>query len=65
MGGKPNANWYGYDHMRNLLRKDVLYGIRTCILRTLEITSILIKHMSKHYCRDQDLAWVLLQDNSY
>lgn len=27
MGGKPNAKWYGYDHMRNILWKEVYMGL--------------------------------------
>ena len=27
MEGKRNAKWYGYDHMRNLLWKEVYMGL--------------------------------------
>ena len=65
MVGEPNAKWYRYDHMRNVLRIEVYMGLDLAYYKLWKLQAYLIKHMSKHYCCDQDLAWVLSQDNSY
>ena len=45
--------------------KKYYMGLDHAYYKLWKLQAYLIKHMSKHYCCDQDLAWVLLQDNSY